>query len=297
MYARLMRPLLLSVLLASVTVAALTSSADDAAARATVKTVRYGYGTVEDGRKPLAMDVYRPSSRAKRPWPVVVLVHGGAFVEGTRTDPNIVRIARGLAARGILAASIDYRVRPDGPVPSARVAPLTAAMAKIGLGAAIVAAVDDTLTAVDYVKAHARTLGVDAKRLALIGSSAGGITVDQVAYALDDYGIAGPEVRFVGGLWGGFLVPNPAAGEPPANMLAAGDPPLFTVHGDQDTTVPVQLDDDLVARARAVGVPVTYGRVAGGTHGYDGTQFFTRAAFGRQTAFERLLDLTARRLR
>ena len=261
------------------------------------------YGTAKvgapaPGSARLLLDLYRPSKRARRPLPVVVLVHGGGFVQQSRKDAAIVRIARDLAARGVVVAGIDYRLLGAQPVPSSRVAPLLAALPGAPISKAIAAAADDTLTAIGYLRSHARQLGIDPGRLGLIGSSAGAITVDQVAYALDDHGIKAPKARFVASLWGGILVSPPAGhGTISADQLERGEPPLFAVHGDADATVPVTLDDQLVARARRQHVPVEYQRIPGGTHGFAGTQFFTRKVAGGETSFERLLAFAVKRLR
>jgi dipeptidyl aminopeptidase/acylaminoacyl peptidase len=81
-----------------------------------------------------------------------------------------------------------------------------------------------------------------------------------------------------------------------AEQLGAGEPALFAVHGDADDVVPVQLDDELVARARAVGVPSEYHRMPGGGHGYGPSGFFTRPVDGEQTAYDRLLDFAEQAL-
>jgi acetyl esterase/lipase len=258
--------------------------------------VRYGTAPVATGEVALRLDLYRPAHRASALRPLVILVHGGAFRTGSRTDPGVARIAHGLAARGIVAASIDYRLLGDGPEPSARVAPLADAMGGGEVARAVAAAADDTLTAVRYLRGRARRLGIDRRRLGLIGSSAGAITADHVAYALDDHGIRGPRLRFVGSLWGGLLAPGPG-GTPPAAQLDTGEPPLFAVHGDADPTVPVAWSDDLVARARRRGVPAEYHRIPGGTHGYGGSRFFVARVTGGRTPFERLLAFARARLR
>ncbi len=266
-----------------------------AGARVTVLDgIAYGTGRVESPwpqSADLKLDLYSPAKRLKRPRPVVILVHGGGFTMGNQRDHNLVRIAKALAARGIVAASIDYRLLGAQPVLSSRVAPLAKALPDVPLATGVMAAVDDTLTASSYLRAHARKLNIDMKRLGLVGSSAGAITVDQVAYALDDHGIKGPKARFVASLWGGILV------QPGASQLERGEPALFAVHGDADRSVSVALDDQLVARAHAKHVPAEYHRIPGGTHGYDGTQFFTRKVAGDETSFDRLLSFAKKRLR
>lgn len=256
------------------------------------KGIVYGTGAVgkpAPGRAKLLLDLYQPKAKAKAPRPVVVIVHGGGFKGGTRLQPDLVKIADGLVAQGVVVACIDYRLVKDEAVPSKRVRPLVDASPKVAVYTAMIAAVDDTLTAVDYLRSKAKTLRLDMNRLGLIGGSAGAITVDHVAYVLDDHGIKGPKVRFVGDLWGGIFIPPPSSIDQPAKQLERGEAALFTVHGDADPTVPVKLDDDLVARAKAVGVKNEYHRVPGGGHGFGGTKFFTRKVTGGQTAFQRLL--------
>jgi acetyl esterase/lipase len=257
--------------------------------------VEYGTGEVgvpESGNEPLLLDLYEPAGEADGPRPVVVVIHGGGFTSQSRTDPGIVRIAHGLADHGIVAASIDYRLAGQQPVSSPRVAPLRDALPGDDVFTAMTAAADDTLTAIDYLADHADDLGIDIGRLGVVGSSAGAITADHVGYVLDDHGIDGPPIAFVGSLWGGVFVPPPAgggAGTVGADQLDAGEPALFAVHGDADERVPVALDDELVARAVEQGVPNEYHRIPGGGHGYLRSEFFTRPVEGRQTPFDRLL--------
>jgi predicted esterase len=258
------------------------------------KGVVYGtarVGAPSAGSTQLLLDLYRPARKAKSARAVVVLIHGGGFRGGSRTDPGIVRVARAFAERGVVAASIDYRLMGQAPVPSRRVGPLAADMPKVPIFGAMTAAVDDTLAAANYLRAHAKKLGIDIGRLGLIGSSAGAITADHVGYVLDDHGVKGPKVRFVASLWGGVFAPGGAA------QLERGEAALFAVHGDADPTVPVTLDDQLVARARRQHVRNEYHRIQGGVHGYDGSGFFTREVVGSQTPFDRLLRFAKTELR
>ena len=259
-----------------------------AAAAVTVRRgIVYGTGAVAAGQAKLRLDLDRPPSTFTGRRPVAVLIHGGGFRGGDRHADGLVRIARGLAAEGIAAAAIDYRLQPQDPQPSPRVAPLLAALPDDAFSRAMVAAVDDTLTAMDYLRAHAKALDLDASRMGALGSSAGAITADHVGYVLDDHGITGPRLRFVGSLWGGILIP------PGAAQLDHGEPALFAVHGTKDTTVPVRLDDQLVARAKAQGVRSEYHRIRGGQHGFVPSGFFS----GQPSPFDRLLRFAKSALR
>ena len=258
------------------------------------KGVVYGTARVNApsaGSTQLLLDLYLPARKARSARAVVILIHGGGFKGGSRTHPGIVRVARAFAERGVVAASIDYRLLGQEPVPSRRVARLAADMPKVPLFRAMTAAIDDTLTATDYLRAHAKKLGIDIRRLGLIGSSAGAITADHVGYVLDDHGVKRPPVRFVASLWGGILAPGGPA------QLERGEAALFAVHGDADPTVPVTLDDQLVARARRQHVRNEYHRIQGGAHGYDRSGFFTLEVVGSQTPFDRLLRFANMALR
>jgi acetyl esterase/lipase len=289
-------------LLALLSVLTVLPTGASAAARVEVrKAVIYGTARVAapaPGSARLLLDLYRPAKRSRSGRPVVILIHGGGFRAGSRTDPGIVRVAQGLAERGIAVASIDYRLMGQEPVPSRRVARLAADMPKVPIFTAMTTAVDDTLAAVDYLRANARRLRLDMGRLGVAGSSAGAITADHVGYALDDHGVKGPKLRFVASLWGGMFAPAPAAlGSVAAAQLERGEPSLFAVHGDADPTVPVTLDDQLVARARRQRVRNEYHRIAGGRHGYDGSGFFTRTVVGSETPYDRLLRFAKTALR
>src|ERR1700720_3785896 len=86
------------------------------------------------GERALLARLYRPSGTG--PYPAVVQVHGGAWVNKDRTDNDF--IAKALAESGILVASLDFRMPPEAPYP--------ASVADINLG-------------VRWLKARARTYG------------------------------------------------------------------------------------------------------------------------------------------
>jgi hypothetical protein len=73
---------------------------------------------------------------------------------------------------------------------------------------AAIAAIDDTLTALDFLIARPDT---DDSMTTLVGGSAGAVTVDYVAYALDDFGIERPPVAAVVSNWGRLPVGRAAA--------------------------------------------------------------------------------------
>ncbi len=101
--------------------------------------------------KELLARVYRPKGRPDAPLIGLVDVHGGAWNRGDRTVG--VHHGRGLAAAGVVVASLDFRQGPADKHPA---------------GSADVAA------GVRWLRAHAPRLGVDPGRIGLTGQSSGG---------------------------------------------------------------------------------------------------------------------------
>jgi acetyl esterase len=118
----------------------------------------------------LAVRVYRPSAAPSLPG--LVYFHGGGFVLGG-LDMND-RPCRALANdSGCVVISVDYRLAPEHPFP---------------------AAADDAYAATSYVADHAKDFGVDPRRLAVGGDSAGGNLAVVVALRARDSG--GPALAF-----------------------------------------------------------------------------------------------------
>jgi acetyl esterase len=95
--------------------------------------------------------VYRPRGAADAPLAALVDVHGGAWTRGDRTTGALH--CRALAASGLVVVSLDFRQGPDHQHPAASA---------------------DVAAGVRWVRAHAARLGLDTRRLGLLGSSSGG---------------------------------------------------------------------------------------------------------------------------
>jgi acetyl esterase len=100
-----------------------------------------------------AMRLYRPlGSLPAEILPCLVFAHGGGWVFGDLATHD--HLTRSLAnASGCAVLSVAYRLAPEHPFP---------------------AAIDDYAEAVAHAAADASALGIDAKRLAVGGDSAGG---------------------------------------------------------------------------------------------------------------------------
>ncbi len=58
----------------------------------------------------LLLDLYKPVGDDNCRRPLIVMVHGGAFIAGAKTDNDVVQICREMASRGYVAASVGYRL-------------------------------------------------------------------------------------------------------------------------------------------------------------------------------------------
>ncbi len=220
------------------------------------------------GGESLKLDAYVPEGVG--PFPAVIFVHGGGWSAGDKVggnDPLFVPLAN----RGIAWFTINYRLAPKHHYP---------------------APVEDVLTAVAWVKAHASEYNVDPKRIALVGESAGGQLVAQAAmlakpgeqvaavvpfYAPVDF-IADMERRgglstSMRGLFGRAEARADDAtlqvlrDASPLNHVRAGLPPFLLVHGTGDMSVLYAWSPQFQSKLKAAGVECDLITIPDGLHG------------------------------
>jgi acetyl esterase len=111
--------------------------------------------------------------RADAPRPALVWCHGGGFMWGDLDQPEAYAVSRGVAARAdAVVVSVDYHL-VDEPGPDGTAIPATHNVdGTTGLHAPV--PVDDVVAAVRWTLANADELGIDPRRVALGGASAGG---------------------------------------------------------------------------------------------------------------------------
>lgn len=149
------------------------------------------------GEVPLQLDVARRTN-VTGVRPLVVIVHGGGWWSGTRTDnagSNLVQ--QRFATAGFVAASIDYRLACGNGTDAApeRVAYKTRYhLASPLCGAYVPDQVTDIHDAVRFLRANAKSYGADPNRIALVGISAGGhlslLAAAKASYASRVQGVA-----------------------------------------------------------------------------------------------------------
>ncbi len=207
--------------------------------------------------------------------PMMIIIHGGAFTGGSRTQGQLVTFAESFASQGYLAVSIDYRVDGQDPVLSPEMQTLESEISPFPLKTAMLAAAEDTVSAVRWMIDNAVTYHIDTDRIGLLGASAGAITALNVEYALDGYGFDLPAFQVVVDLWGGLglgydapLVISPAT-------ISSTEAPIIIVHGENDTDVDYDHSVRIDALATANGLPIEFITNAGAGHGFTNNDVFS----------------------
>jgi acetyl esterase/lipase len=247
--------------------------------------------TTQSGTE-LKLDVYLPplgrplaQGEARPVTPVVVQIHGGGWVVGTKERSQLVVLP--YLQMGFAAVNVEYR------------------LAKVALAPA---AVEDCRCALRWILRNAKRFGFNTGRIVLTGGSAGGhlalITgmlpaaagLDRQCTTGDDSGwedagsreemkvaaivnwfgitdvpamLHAPEERGYAVEWFGSM-PNReevARRVSPMTYVRSTLPPIISIHGDKDTLVPHAQAERLHAALDKAGVPNKLLTVPGGGHG------------------------------
>jgi acetyl esterase/lipase len=220
------------------------------------------YATLSSSQK---LDIYLPDS-INQPLPVIMAIHGGAFMFGDKGDGQVNPMLEGLK-RGYAVVSVNYRLSGESTFP---------------------AQIHDIKAAVRWVKANADRYHLNAGRLAVWGGSAGGhlaslagtsagvieledlslgnaqydsrihtvvdwfgpvdfLTMDeqfiQSGKGKADHGDENsPESRLMGKKIS--LVPVEVRKASPESYISADDPAFLIQHGTEDRLVPVQQSEN-----------------------------------------------------
>ena len=208
------------------------------------------------------LDIYRPTDAAPAAgWPVVVFFYGGSWNRGEKADYKFVGEA--LASRGVLTLVADYRLYPAVRYPDF---------------------LKDSALALGYGLKEAARLGGDARRVHVMGHSAGGYNAAMLALDarwLAEIGHAPKELAGFIGLAGPydflpmtnpdaqpvFFHPNYPPNTQPIELARVGAPRTFLGAAAKDGLIDPQRNTvGLANRLNSAGVPVTLKMYDGVSH-------------------------------
>lgn len=235
------------------------------------------------GDKSLMLDLHLPQQPNP---PLIVYVHGGAWRAGSKSDVPITP----LLEHGFAIASVDYRLSTEALFP---------------------AQVHDIKAAIRFLRAKADLFHINARRIAIIGSSAGGHLAALVGVTNGVKELEGNEgehltqcsdVQCIVSLYGasnlqtilsqstefGLRMRVPAlqlllGGKPdekpalaklasPVAHLDKDDPPLLLLHGTDDPQMPPEQSDEFARAYRELKLDVSLVPMIHSKHG--GHEFY-----------------------
>ena len=242
---------------------------------------------VPDGDDAQKLDIYTPETPADRPLPLIVHIHGGGWMGGSKFPCPVV----GMVARGYVVASVEYRFSQKALFP---------------------AQIQDCQAAIRWLRANSGRYGIDPERVGVVGGSAGGHLSalvgtaggtgtfpaiggnadqsDRVQAVCDIYGPTNfttvmrqaaedknvkniftfnspgdPYSRLIGTSLEGDAAKTRAVS--PVHYVSDESPPTLILHGTHDALVPYAQSEEFAAALRAHGVPVWLQTLPGSGHG------------------------------
>ncbi len=234
-----------------------------------VPNVTYGVANNRENK----VDLYLPRG-ADGPTPLLMYIHGGGWVGGSK-EGNVLRLLPWLE-KGWAVVNVQYRLGEVSLAP---------------------AAVEDCLCALRWVIRNAEDYNIDPAQIVVTGNSAGGhlaLTTGMipasagldrqcpggeelsVAAIINWYGITdvgdlldGANMKNYAVRWMGSMPDRLEIAErvSPLTYVRAGLPPILSIHGDADPTVPYQQGVRLHEELTKAGVANELHTVPGGGHG------------------------------
>jgi acetyl esterase/lipase len=206
--------------------------------------VEYG----KAGERSLKLDVIKPKAESDKPRPCVVWIHGGGWQNGSKSS-GTQRLAALVASGDYVGVSVGYRLTDEATWPGQ---------------------IHDCKAAIRYIRANAKSLGINPDKIGVWGSSAGGHLVSLLGTSGDVKDLEGkngspdvssrvtcvvdfcgpsdflaispdaPRVSEPAGplykLFGGPLKDKQALAKEasPVTYVTADDPPFLIMHGTED---------------------------------------------------------------
>lgn len=230
------------------------------------------------------LDLYLPKKRSEKSLPVVAFIHGGGWKNGDKRGGGR-RVLPFVASGRFAGVSIGYRLSGEAIWP---------------------AQIHDCKAAIRWLRANAEKYGIDADRIGVMGSSAGGHLVamlgtsgavenlegrigdhvgvsSRVTCVVDEYGptnfltmndYPGRMDHLAADSPESQLLGRPITKVPelvreasPVTYVSKDDPPFLIIHGTKDPLVPYQQSVVFEKALRDAGVSVILQRMENGEHG------------------------------
>lgn len=217
------------------------------------------------------LDLAQPLFGPQADRPAILIIHGGGWSAGSKNDAVYRALMVDYAMKGYVVCNMNYRLVQEAPMP---------------------ACIQDVRSAIRWMKANARKLGIDPNRIGTYGHSAGGhlsLMAGASAQSKDFNDDADP--------WHDYscTVACAAGGAPPTeignpNIPWAQHPewwpigyigqcptPFLVLQGGEDPIVRPNLTEDWVGKMQRAGASVDYVKV----HGQHGVAFDQQLEFTR----------------
>jgi acetyl esterase/lipase len=220
------------------------------------------------GERDLELHIFEPEGHAPATdrRPCFLIIHGGGWTGG---EPRVFyTIADHYAKKGMLAISLQYRLID----------------AKAGV--TVFDCVKDGRSAVRWLRTHARTLGIDPKRIAVSGGSAGGHVAlgtavfengSDIDESTDDFSVScvpdlliplNPVIDTSADGYGQQKIGKRWRALSPLHHVKRGLPPTLICHGTEDTVTPYVGAARFVELSKAAGNDCRIFTFEGGRHGW-----------------------------
>ena len=217
------------------------------------KNIRYREGNSTSWM----LDIALPADYTGKSRPAIVIVHGGGWAAGSKSDYVYQRLMLDYALKGYVTINVNYRLTGEAPFP---------------------ACIEDVKCAVRWLRAHANEYKIDTSRIGGYGHSAGAHLVLMLAMAPKSAGLEGD---------GGWDAQSSRlnmviAGSPPTELgrnapmakkewwpigyISGDQPPMFLIQGSDDNIVKAPLTEDFVNKMKAAGAKVEYLKIDGVGH-------------------------------
>lgn len=222
------------------------------------------------------MDVYLPANRSTATTYPIILVHGGSWSGGDKTDFDADIASIKAALNNYAVFNINYRLAN-------------------GTSVLVQQQIDDINAAINFIDTKANEYQINTSKIGIVGASAGAHlsllkaykynTDNKIKAVVDLFGPTNMEWMYNNHPMPTFSQPiiqnvigftpttNPTAyfNASPINFVSSSVPPTIIFHGTADLVVPISESNQLQTALATAGVNYKYYTYIGESHGWTGT--------------------------